>query len=510
VARNVLLGYGRRSEVRNAIDEINVERQHSRIVAEANARGFTLEWFEDAEGHRSGRHEEGRPGWLSLKSQLDRDDVVGIIVESLSRATRSVRDLHNLVHELENRDLILLSLKEQIDTSTAMGRAFVGFVAIMNQLESDLASERMAANISYKRMERGRHWGLTPFGCAREGTDFVLVPTKEGATVDGVFRGYHEALQKCYEWFADGQFSFSELTDRLNNAGYRFRDRNGKPRIFNEQDVRRILSAHPIYAGNVILGRAKDRKNGEEIYKGSHAPIIPVELCQSVATQLIARAIYGEKINAHRSPGRTYLLSEILYCSACGKRLVGMYQDGNQWYRHDRAKRNCPAKSMVKAIVIEAQVIERLGQFQMPEQLKARIQFLARQMVKEQGKPEWQEARATLKRLDNKLKTLKEMRIEGEITKSEYEQRKKEIESQRNMAQRIAQQAPSDVRQIEDLLAKIDQIAEIIREGEPEQKKKLIATLFERVEQRDGTVTLVLPRAWAQPFFNGNGAHMDN
>ena len=146
--RSVRLGYGRRSEVRNATDEINVERQHSRLEAEATRRGWMLEWYEDAEGHKSGRSEHGRSGWLTLRAQLDRVDVVGIGVESLSRATRSMRDLSNLIHELEERELILLSLKEQIDTSSAMGRAFVWFIGTMNQLESDLASERMAANIS--------------------------------------------------------------------------------------------------------------------------------------------------------------------------------------------------------------------------------------------------------------------------------------------------------------------------------------------------------------------------
>ncbi len=148
VLRNVALVYVRRSVVKTAADEVSPERQRVCGVAEVERRGW-IEVYEDAEGHRSGRREQGRPGWLSLKDQLDRPDVVAIVVESLSRASRSVRDLYNLLHDLEQRDIALISLKEQIDTSSAMGRAFVGFVAIMNQLESDLASERMAMNIDY-------------------------------------------------------------------------------------------------------------------------------------------------------------------------------------------------------------------------------------------------------------------------------------------------------------------------------------------------------------------------
>jgi DNA invertase Pin-like site-specific DNA recombinase len=81
-------------------------------------------------------------------------NAVGLGVESLSRATRSVRDLYNLLHELEEREKLLLSLKEQIDTSSATGRAFVGFVAIMNQLESDLGA-RVPRSVILGSPEKG-------------------------------------------------------------------------------------------------------------------------------------------------------------------------------------------------------------------------------------------------------------------------------------------------------------------------------------------------------------------
>ncbi len=498
--RSVLLGYGRRSEVRNATDEINVERQHSRLQAEAARRGWCFEWYEDAEGHKSGRHEQGRPGWLTLRSQLDRADVVGIGVESLSRATRSVRDLYNLLHELEGRDKFLISLKEQIDTSSAMGRAFVGFVAIMNQLESDLASERMAANIEYKRTEKGRHWGRTPFGCEREGPDHILIPSKDGATVDGTWRGYHEALQKCYEWFAQGGAGFSELAGRLNDSGYRYRDRHGNPRRFNEQDVRRMIHSHPIYAGGVVLGAAKDHPTA--VLRGSHQAIVPLDLCQQVADQIAARQIYGPKFHGYHTPDRTYLLSDVLFCATCGAKLVGGFQDGQQWYRHD-GKHGCMAKGWVKAVLLEAQVMERLSQFSLPDQLKERIRALARKLVSNETRPDWQAARTQLVSLARKLDTLKEMRLEGEVDKKEYDRRKSEYEAQQHEAQKKLASAPADVQDLDDLLKKVDQIAEVIRDGEPQQKKKMFNALFERIETRDGELVLLRPREWSRSYFNG-------
>jgi Resolvase, N terminal domain/Recombinase len=292
---------------------------------------------------------------------LDRPEIVALIVESLSRASRSIKDLFNLIELLQARDIALISLKEQIDTSTAMGRAFIGFIAVMNQVESDIASERMPANIAYKRLEKGRHWGRTPFGCQREGTDRVLVPSKDEATVDGIWRGYHKALRKCYEYYIEGETGIEKLSARLNAAGYRYRDRHGKPRLFNHQDVRRLLDCHRIYAGYVPLGCAKDRP--EEERKGSHEPILPLELCEAVAAMLAARHALDPFINRHRRPGQIYVLSDILYCAGCDKRLVGMFQDGKMWYRHERTTGNCPSKSQFLAAQIEAQLMERLQQF---------------------------------------------------------------------------------------------------------------------------------------------------
>lgn len=503
-ARTVALCYVRRSFIdkddSGTLD--SVKRQQSNCIAEAMRRGWIAEEYADAEGHRSGRHEHTRPSWLELKAQLDRPDVCAVIVESLSRASRSVKDLFNFLAELDTRGIALISLKEQIDTASAMGRAFVGFIAVMNQFESDIASERMTSSIQFKKTKRGRHWGRTPFGCERTGDDHILIPSKEGATVDGIWRGYHEALLKCYEWYAVDAIGFQLLADRLNDNGYRFRSRNGQPRLFNHSDVRRMLDAHRLYAGYVFQGAAKNRPT--EFWQGSHAPILPIELCDQVASVLASRQRYARHTMNTNRAWRTYLLTPLVHCAVCGRQLAGMYQDGQRWYRHERAKRNCESKGQVRADELEQQVIDRLAIFNMPDALRERIKTLARQIAQQQERPAWRTAQTRVKTLNQKLVRLKEMRIEGELTKAEYEHRKKQIETELHKASAELHAAPRDVQDIEALLSKIDHIADVIRAGSPEHKKKLLATLFERIEQRDERVTKIIPRAWAKPFFGEN------
>ncbi len=255
----------------------------------------------------------------------------------------------------------------------------------------------------------------------------MLIPSKDGVQIDGMWRGYHEALTRCYERYAEGEVSIVRLMRRLNSAGYRFRDRDGKPRLFDEWDVRRILDANRIYAGYVIMGRAKDRP--DELIKGSHKPILPVSLCDRVAEVLRERNEYAANFKGRHGTKKVYLLSDVLYCGACGHRMAGLFQDGTQWYRHERSKCDCPSKGQVKAEMLEAQIMERMHEFEVPEQMKERIRFLVERMIEQAGQPDWQEARATVKHLARKLENLKDLRIEGEIDRTEYQKRKQEIEA---------------------------------------------------------------------------------
>lgn len=513
--RNVALCYLRRSEL-DAEHRESIERQKANCTYEAKRSNWIAEWFVEPEGHRSGRTEKHRPAWMQVKANLDRPDVAALIVESLSRACRSVKDLANLVELLDERGIIFVSVKEHIETRTAAGRLFLHMLAAIAQFESDIAAERMAMSIEFRRKQKGRHWGRTPFGCGRNdehhlipsiegvwraGSQVVVgranqAPFREGASFE--WRGYHDALQSCYEWYGGGEVSIGKLAEYLNDASYRFRDRQGFPRRFNDQDIRRLLDMNRIYAGFVVRGAAK-RRTGES-WQGGHKPILPVELCDRVAAMLKARHTFGRNFENRRVTDRVYPLTPLLYCAACGHRMSGHFQDGKQWYRHEDAK-HCGAKGQHVADPLEAQVMERLAAFRVPGELKARIAYLARQMAKAQSSPEAERARGAVQRLGRKLENLKELRIEGELDKIEYNRRKQQLSMELYEAQRRVPEVPSDLKNVESLLDKIDQIADVIRTGSPAKRKELYGALFMRIEQCDGEITNVVPKEWARALF---------
>lgn len=90
----------------------------------------------------------GRPGWT-------------LVVYKLDRLGRNLKGVLELAERFEDEGWNLVSLTEQIDTRTPMGKAFFGFMAIMAQLESDLISERTKAGVA-RRREKGYRVGRKP------------------------------------------------------------------------------------------------------------------------------------------------------------------------------------------------------------------------------------------------------------------------------------------------------------------------------------------------------------
>ncbi|MBT0893750.1 recombinase family protein [Geobacter hydrogenophilus] len=69
---------------------------------------------------------ESRPDWDRLMEYLRPGDTV--VVTELSRMTRSLTHLLTLIEEFKKRQINLVALREDIDTTSATGRAFIGMM----------------------------------------------------------------------------------------------------------------------------------------------------------------------------------------------------------------------------------------------------------------------------------------------------------------------------------------------------------------------------------------------
>lgn len=97
-----------------------------------------------------------RPGWDQLMGYVRPGDTV--IVTELSRMSRSLLHLLEVVQDCEAREIELISLREKIDTTTATGRAFLAIMGAIAQMERELKAERTAAGRAAAKA-RGRTGG---------------------------------------------------------------------------------------------------------------------------------------------------------------------------------------------------------------------------------------------------------------------------------------------------------------------------------------------------------------
>ena len=81
-----------------------------------------------------------------------------LIVSEFSRLSRSTKDLIDLVEKLNGMGVELISIKEQLDTTTATGKLMLTMLSALSQFERDILAERTAEGLKAARA-RGRNGG---------------------------------------------------------------------------------------------------------------------------------------------------------------------------------------------------------------------------------------------------------------------------------------------------------------------------------------------------------------
>ena len=99
---------------------------------------------------------EQRPGLAALLDYARPGDA--IVVVGIDRLGRNAAEVMTTIRDLRDRDIVLRSLREGIDTSNATGRMVAGVLASLAELELELGRERRAAAREARRA-RGQSIG---------------------------------------------------------------------------------------------------------------------------------------------------------------------------------------------------------------------------------------------------------------------------------------------------------------------------------------------------------------
>lgn len=176
-AERRVIGYARASTMGQVDHGVSMEVQAEKIQGWCAMNGHVLTEIKTDAGLSGGRA-DNRPALQEALATLRRGDV--LVVYSLSRLARSTSDTLLIAEALERRGASLVSLNEQIDSSTANGRMTFRLMAMLNEFEREVIAERTSAALRHLQRQGRYIGGNAPYGWARgEGGCLVAVPIEQ-------------------------------------------------------------------------------------------------------------------------------------------------------------------------------------------------------------------------------------------------------------------------------------------------------------------------------------------
>ena len=105
-----------------------------------------------------------RPDFKRMMIDAKNKKIESIIVYRLDRISRNISDFSMLINKLNSMNISFISIKEQFDTSTPMGRAMMYISSVFSQLERETIAERIKDNML--ELSKTGVWlgGITPTG----------------------------------------------------------------------------------------------------------------------------------------------------------------------------------------------------------------------------------------------------------------------------------------------------------------------------------------------------------
>ncbi len=251
-------------------------------------------WTAIATAYDDGGYSGGstdRPGLQRLLDDIRKGRVDVVVVYKVDRLSRSLADFARLMQTFDEHNVSFVSVTQQFNTTTSMGRLTLNMLLSFAQFEREVAGERIRDKIAATKRKGVWVCGQPPLGyrLPREGEpDFVpgertlRIVEPEAELVRAIFDGY---LQLG---------SLVELAATLNAKGHttkrwtssRGKEHGGRP--LTAAFLYRVLT-NPIYIGKIAHTRGRNNRSvpkQSEVHQGHHDPIIDQTKWDSVHARM--------------------------------------------------------------------------------------------------------------------------------------------------------------------------------------------------------------------------------
>ncbi len=293
-------------------NNFSIDNQLDHLRKVSNEKGYTAT-EEYVDGGFSGTT-MNRPAFTKLMEDCRSGEISIVFVYKLDRLFRNSRHIHNVLYEWENLGTKFTSITEAIDTSTAMGKAYLGMASTFAELERNTFIERSRDGMK-KAVQSGRYsGGIVAYGY-QYNPDTKQVDVNEEEA---------EVIRKIYHWVVEDGMTTYGIAKQLNVLGIPTRYAKDKRGIrgrntANVWDPSRICNMvhNTAYKGQWTYGKRSKNKLTDPIVTECPS-IVDAETWEKAQVKLRENRLWSD-----RNSKRVYPLRGLIKCELCGHSYCG-------------------------------------------------------------------------------------------------------------------------------------------------------------------------------------------
>ena len=242
----------------------------------------------------SAKDMEHRPAFKEMLADMKEGKINYIVAYKLDRVTRSVRDLEELISQLEQYNTYLVCDRDDVNTSTANGRFFVRMLTVLSQLEIEIVSERTKFGLN-GAIKSGHLPGTIPLGYKKDNNKKTVI---DETTKDIVIR--------IFNMYLEGK-SYQQIANILKE------EKVLAPKRWRDSHIQKILE-NRIYMGDYEQYKRIGKVQGKE-------PIIYINVVEPIISRAMweEAQVQKEKNQRAYTRDRVYLFFQKLKCPKCGR-----------------------------------------------------------------------------------------------------------------------------------------------------------------------------------------------
>ena len=428
-----------------------------------------------------------RPALRRLMADIQAGKFDCVVVYKVDRLSRSLLDFAKMMETFDKHQVAFVSVTQQFNTSTSMGRLVLNVLLSFAQFEREIISERTRDKIAAAR-RKGKWSGGMPllgYDVDPRGSK-LMVNEEEAARVRAIFQLYleHESLLLVVQELERRDWRNKQWITRKGHP------RGGKP--FFRQSLYKLLT-NVTYLDKVV--------HKQDAYEGEHTAIVDADVWQRVQAMLHRNAHAGGLAVRNQFGA---ILKGLLRCSACDTAMIPTHatKNGIKRYRYyvccgaqRRGWHTCPSKS-IPASEIERFVVDQIKDIGLDPELLHEVLRQAR----EQAKRQLAELDSEQRRLQRELKTwngeLQDLleNAAGPKAGSTTTARKADLQDRIRVAERRATEVREESLALQRQIVDKDEVAQALAAFEPvwdalthREQTRVMHLLVQRIDYNGAT-----------------------